>query len=605
MLPSTGQRILGLLSAALVFLCVMNLDIRLSWKNEVSMSQPEPAISEQETLFQSTSKPEENKLKPEGKESKPEKEFISPESEASTATFTQVNKLEECQPKTNIVFIKTFKTAGSTLSNILSRFAMKHNLTIRGHGLRELKLNYSSLGKSNIICDHISYNRTKLADIMSSDTVYVTLLRQPLAQLISRLNYRGYVNVVDPVETYKNSKYFGGSTNFYGQIWDPWRQLNIPQDVTSQQFPSFLALLENELDLVAITEQFDLSLLLLRRKLCWDISDMIYVKLKTANYNLNNNSALLNESNKHIFNQRYQIANPNAYNLYEYFNKTLSSLIYQEGSDLQQELIYFQELKRNVSNYCSKYIEMITPDSSTFSFDPPFSDVLEIPANRWGKAYTVDPVDCAMMKLHRMTFQHISTAKMFNKELLLKRLGIVTDEEMKQFYFSMTEPVHPKYGIPLPVLKHVKAYDLHEGVFHVQKLKEKAKKMNYGVTLPEFNDAHAYDSNEAILRRVFEAQMKKEKQGYPLPSFSHGHAHGLNEAMSQSVQRYFKAQGSKEKQGIPLPVLNHGHERELIEKVFPRVNRVQRNLKNTGERRENEQQVSVPNWDHNTLKDIN
>ena len=529
----------------------MNIDKRLSLENEVSMSQPEHKISELETLFQSRSKPEkekskteEKKLKPEDEKSEPEelqlkleKEFTSTEPETPKATLSQANIPETCQPKTNIVFIKTFKTAGSTLSNILSRFAMKHNLSIRGHGLRDLKLNYSSLGKSNIICVHIWYNRTKLADVMPNDTVYVTLLHQPLTQLISRLNYRGYSNVVDPVETYKNSKHFGGSTYVKGHMWDPWRQLNIPQNLTSHQFMYFLAQLENDLDLVAITEQFDLSLLLLRRKLCWDITNMIYVKLKTANYKLNNNSALINESNKQIFNQRYQTANPNAYNLYEYFNKTLSNLIAQEGSDVQKELTFFQELKQNVSNYCSKYIELITPDSSIFSFYPPFPDVLEIPANRWGKAHTVDPADCAMMKLHRMTFQHISTAKRVNKELILKKIGNITDEEKKQFYFSVTEPFHPKYGIPLPVLRHKKAYDFHEEVFQVQNMKEKAREMNYGFPFPEYSDALSHHMNKEMLQRIFEAQVRKEKQGYPLPLLCHAHAYDLNEARLQSLQR--------------------------------------------------------------------
>ena len=190
---------------------------------------------------------------------------------------------------------------------------MKHNLSFNGHGLQGLKLNHSTLANSNVVSDHIWYNRTKLSEVMPNDTFYMTQLRQPLAQLISRLNYRGYSNVVDPVKKYKNLKEFGGSKKLTLKKWDPWIQLDIPQNLSSQQFQDFLVQLENEFDLITITEQFDLSQLLLRRKLCWDISDMLYMKLKTADYKFNNNSALTNTTNQKSFDKRYQIANPNAY----------------------------------------------------------------------------------------------------------------------------------------------------------------------------------------------------------------------------------------------------------------------------------------------------
>ena len=462
MLTSTGQRItLGLLSATLVFLLLMN--IRVSRFN-----QPEPSLSESEVAIA--------KLEPET--TKPEEENSKPEEEISSTVQITEKKSGTCQPKTNIVFVKTIKTAGSTLTNILNRFAMKHNLRIHGHErclnplllprecpLQELQLNYSALGKSNIISDHIWYNRTILSDVTLNDTVYVTQLRQPLAQLISRLNFRGYSKVVDPVEKYRTLIDMGAAIGSKYGKWDPWRQFNVPHNVTKQQFEFFLTQLDKEFDLVTITEQFDLSLLLLRRKLCWDISDMLYMKLKKANYHLYNNSVLAKKTSLKNFDKKYQIANPNAYSLYNHFNKTLFSLATKEGTDLQQELIFFQELRKNVSKYCSKYVEKIALDLKNVSFSFPFSDVMQVPASRWGKAHTVDPVDCAMMKIHWKTFQNISVAKQFDTDLLLKRIVNVASEENRRIYFSLTEPVHPKYGIPLPVLNHARAYDLNEAVY--------------------------------------------------------------------------------------------------------------------------------------------
>ena len=516
MLPSTGQGItLGMLFTTLVFLLVMNLDIRVSQEKELLMSKSTTRIPKPE-IFQSASKLEEKK-------SEPEKELSIPGLQISESPLTQGNKLETCKPKTNVVFVKTFKTGGSTLTNILGRFAMKNNLSFNGLGLQGLKLNHSTLANSNIISDHIWYNRTKLSEVMPKDTFYMTQLRQPLAQLISRLNFRGYSNVADPVEKYKKLKDFGGSKYLQFQKWDPWIQLDIPQNLSSKQFQYFLGQLENELDLVTVTEQFDLSLLLLRRKLCWDISDMIYLELKKADYRFNNNSALLNGTNKQRFDKSYQLANPNAYSLYKHFNKTLHNSIIQEGSELQEEFIFFQELRENVSIYCSRYIENITLNPSNFSFHLPFPDILYIPASRWGNANTVDPIECAMMKLNKGIFQDISTVKVLNRDLLLKHIGNVTNKETKDFYFSMTEPIHPKYGIPLPVLNQVHAYDLEEGVLHAQRMKARARK--------------------GILDRI------------PFDVLIYYCAETFNETMVPWLPRDFKEQANEN----PLAVPNHAH----------------------------------------------
>ena len=174
------------------------------------------------------------------------------------------------------VLVKTVKTGGSTLTNILSRFAMKHNLYIQRcdiyskpipHFTRKFfrdnspiinKFNHKSYVHPNIISEHILYNRAKLSDVMPNDTFYVTQLRQPLAQLVSWLNYNHRFNVTDPLERRNDIMKY--------RLLHSWKQLGIPANVTPDQVQPHIYQLEKEFDLVTITEQFDLSLLLLRRK---------------------------------------------------------------------------------------------------------------------------------------------------------------------------------------------------------------------------------------------------------------------------------------------------------------------------------------------------
>ena len=94
-------------------------------------------------------------------------------SEATTSNADESPNVKQCIPRGNIVFIKTVKTGGSTMTNILSRFVMKHNLNIYPYLIHQkLHFNSTHLGKSNIFSDHFKYKRKTFADITSDDVIY-------------------------------------------------------------------------------------------------------------------------------------------------------------------------------------------------------------------------------------------------------------------------------------------------------------------------------------------------------------------------------------------------------------------------------------------------
>ena len=373
--------------------------------------------------------------------------------------FTESFAATKCEPKQNIVFIKTFKTGGSTTTNILSRYAIKHNLNIHGHvrcgnrWIYNLHCNLSN-ATTNLISEHISYDREFLSSIMPKDTIYVTQLRQPLSQLISWLNYHQEFDVADPAEWYNDTDL--SPTRKFRRVSDIWKQLKVSMDGTEKDIEK----LDKQFDMVLITEQFDLSLLLLRRKLCWDISDMLYVPLKTASYTLNknvHNFKVTHQNESDLLNRRYEQSNPNAYKLYNHFSKTFDKLVSIAGQDVREELQFYQKLKTNVTSFCSKYAKYITHDSSNFLNVVNYSDVLNIPASRWGTARTMDPIDCAMMHLKKLVFQRISFIKEQNRSSINTNYR---NRHRARWCNRLIKPVHPKYGIPLSVLTHAQAYDI-------------------------------------------------------------------------------------------------------------------------------------------------
>ena len=128
----------------------------------------------------------------------------------------------------------------------------------------------------------------------------MTQLHHPLSQLVSWLHYTGHIGVSDPVEVYNNMI----PKNKYG-FWNSWIQMGILYNASEQEFKTYLKNLTQEFDLISITEQFDLSTLLLRRKLCWDISDVIYIPMKKANYTYSQNSHFTNIKKNESINNKY------------------------------------------------------------------------------------------------------------------------------------------------------------------------------------------------------------------------------------------------------------------------------------------------------------
>merc|ERR1712168_23455 len=97
--------------------------------------------------------------------------------------------------------------------------------------------------------------------------------------------------------------------------------------------------------LVIINEYFDESLLLLRRKFCWDIKDIIYIPLRARHYQGKNKK--LDEHLKKIHEDRSKAD----YTLYEYFKRKLEKQIKIEPY-FSYELENYQQILKEVTSFC-------------------------------------------------------------------------------------------------------------------------------------------------------------------------------------------------------------------------------------------------------------
>ncbi|KAM9717939.1 galactose-3-O-sulfotransferase 3 [Menidia menidia] len=206
------------------------------------------------------------------------------------------------KPKhTNVVFLKTHKTASTTTQNLLFRFAERYNLTVAlpvqacGHQFCypssfRAQLVHPHTLPANLLTSHTRFNRSALRRLMPNDTVYITILREPAAMFESLFAY--YSNhcqsfrrvpngsleafLEEPLRYYrpqeKESMYARNTLTF-----DLGGDKDRPA-ADAGYAAAFAAEVERSFSLVMISEYFDESLVLLRHLLSWDLEDVVYVR---------------------------------------------------------------------------------------------------------------------------------------------------------------------------------------------------------------------------------------------------------------------------------------------------------------------------------------
>ncbi|KAJ8007924.1 hypothetical protein DPEC_G00099230 [Dallia pectoralis] len=212
--------------------------------------------------------------------------------------------LSSSKPKhTNVAFLKTHKTASSTMQNLLFRFAERNNLTVAlpvqtcGHQFCyprpfNSQLVHPHTLPPNVIANHMRFNHAETHRLMPNDTVYVTILREPGSMFESLFIYcypscqtfRRVPNssleafLDNPWRYYqpneKDSMYARNTLTF-----DLGGDKDHPEDGLAEYSRAFVAETERVFSLVMIAEYFDESLVLLRHLLSWELEDMLYVKL--------------------------------------------------------------------------------------------------------------------------------------------------------------------------------------------------------------------------------------------------------------------------------------------------------------------------------------
>ncbi|XP_054709248.1 galactose-3-O-sulfotransferase 4-like [Uloborus diversus] len=270
-----------------------------------------------------------------------------------------------CSPRDNVVFLKMHKCASTSVQNILMRYAHQRNLTVvvpvlpKNHAFSLLLpfqaevvhgAPWQNLGY-NIICHHMVFNKAAIEKIMPKDSVYITILREPVSMFESLYEY-GELEEFYQMDIEEYAKGIKNSTvvrklrvrsNGIGR-----NQMLYSLGVQPSYFNNRLKVLkaidniDTYFDFVMIAKYFDESMILLRHLLCWEMDDVVSFTLNARMENYKKNLTVEAIKNLKEWNWGDQL-------LYDHFLQKFEKAVKEFGKEKME--LEVQELRKRRNDW--------------------------------------------------------------------------------------------------------------------------------------------------------------------------------------------------------------------------------------------------------------
>ncbi|KAB5550106.1 hypothetical protein PHYPO_G00049880 [Pangasianodon hypophthalmus] len=212
-----------------------------------------------------------------------------------------------CQPKNHIVFLKTHKTASSTILNILYRYGDTNNLTFALPVYMHSQLFYPRYFMSHfvegmksrrgtefhIMCNHMRFQGSEVRKVMPLDTFYFSILRNPVSMMESIFTYYKAIPAFHNFRTLEDFLLDNGRS-YNASLPNNHYALNIltfdfgfknsalsDKAELDERAMAIISAVEKEFHLILISEYFDESMVLLRHALCWPLEDVVSFRLNS------------------------------------------------------------------------------------------------------------------------------------------------------------------------------------------------------------------------------------------------------------------------------------------------------------------------------------
>lgn len=285
----------------------------------------------------------------------------------TTEIFSRDSELGQCSPSNNVVFAKTHKTGGTTITNMLLRHAEKQKLNVAlpveyhwelaGYPAPfEEKLITPKQEQYDVMCHHMRFNKTKIEKMVNPLADYFTILRDPVTNFESSFGFFKDYPFTDWLDNNRNLDDFVNNAEQYYNKSTPWyfRAKNYMsfdlgfdhENNTDAYIRHAISKMEEEFKFVMITDRYEESMILLKNMLCLDYDDIVYLPLKVRTDN--DRKRISSETAAKIKKwNRLDTA------IYEYFSQRFEQMTIDYGKDkLASEVQILREKLKDVEARC-------------------------------------------------------------------------------------------------------------------------------------------------------------------------------------------------------------------------------------------------------------
>eukprot|EP00045_Choanoeca_perplexa_P011236 m.118025 g.118025 ORF g.118025 m.118025 type:complete len:811 (+) comp15558_c0_seq1:144-2576(+) len=299
---------------------------------------------------------------------------------AGEKTFANHPRCAKQGPVKKIMYIKTHKTGSSTLANMFHRFTVKHNLSaalprdnlfyawphMDPERIKSVVWQHNQFPDRtyDILCSaHVRYSAPAL-DALVPDAQYITVLRSPVTHVKSSWSYWGIpTHILGNKGPHLSLEEFVSDPNKYWSVanrGDKFLLLNnqcFDLGLNNEPDQAAVDALRTDMDrrfFSLITDHMDESLVLLKKEMCWDLEDVLYISLKSRSGRPKSTEDIAVRLKREQDIRRMNWADQQ---LFDHFNATLWKKIAQYP-DFDAELAEYRRLVDVLSEDCSHLSNM-------------------------------------------------------------------------------------------------------------------------------------------------------------------------------------------------------------------------------------------------------
>ncbi|XP_053385836.1 galactosylceramide sulfotransferase-like [Mercenaria mercenaria] len=309
---------------------------------------------------------------------------------------------QQKQEVRHIGFLKVHKAASSTMQNIFFRFGLKRNLTYvftkhPNYFSRSAEMHLPLVKPRyrkgyDILCNHGVFNYDIYSSLLPKDTVYLAIVRDPLAVFISAVNYYSqeldYIaqitgnrlqELIQRPEVY-DREFFSYTKNVMA------RDFGFPESNNRNRTIAKLKDLGQIFKLVLLVEYFEESLILMKRYLRWKLKEILFLSLNVYKNGQTSKDLTLNDTKK--FKKRNQLD----YTVYNFFYKKFWDQYNSETDDINLEVKHFKSVLFDLNIFCNNKAH--ENDGS----------LMTVEESKWTEQFTVIVEDCKYMTKDELEF---------------------------------------------------------------------------------------------------------------------------------------------------------------------------------------------------------